>query len=86
MKSDPLLQEFRHERSVRRATELLAAKRQSIRSDLRQWMAHLNLLLPPSMARPEELTSSELIADAADRVGDRAFTELLLQLLAEDCH
>lgn len=79
---DALLTEFRRERSVRRTVTVLEAKRKRIRQELRQLIQHLALLIPaePLVAdRPQ----SDLLQEAAKRLGDEAFAELLLQILQE---
>ncbi len=74
--------EFRHESSVRRATIMLDAKRQRLRADLKQFIHHLDLLVPTANGGPEEQPS--ILTDAADRLGDEAFAALVRQLLAEE--
>ncbi|NJL02313.1 MAG: hypothetical protein HC838_15005 [Spirulinaceae cyanobacterium RM2_2_10] len=75
--------EFRHERSVRRATLVLDAKRRSIRADLKQMIRHLGLLIPDTNAGSFDEQPS-ILNDAAERLGDETFTALLRQLMEED--
>lgn len=75
-----LADEFRRERSIRRAVAVLAAKRQRIRDDIEQLISHISLLVPPSSSG---LETYNVLEDAAERLGDDAFTQLLLHVLQE---
>lgn len=82
LEPDVLLQEFRRERSIRRTANILEAKRLEIRRDLQQLITHIALLLPASpQDRINTDLSADLLEEAAKRLGDDAFTDLLLQLL-----
>ncbi|WP_254657999.1 hypothetical protein [Pleurocapsa sp. PCC 7327] len=69
--------EFVRERSIRRTVKVLEAKRKRIREELEQLIQHLDLLVPSSA------TSSDLLQEAIQRIGDDAFSQLLMQLMQE---
>ena len=82
LEPDALLQEFRRERSVRRTVNILEAKRLEIRRDLQRLITHIALLLPASAQdKINNDLPTDLLEEAAKRLGDEAFTDLLLQLL-----
>ena len=76
-----LSSEFRRERSVRRTATLLEAKRLRIHDELQHLVRHLALLVPAGTQTSESYAA--LLQDAAERIGDDAFTQLLLQVLQE---
>lgn len=82
-KKDALWSELETERSIRRAASLLQAKRARIRDDLDCSIAHLALLLPQSPRTATEGASSDLLIEAARRLDDDIFTELLMQIIEE---
>lgn len=73
--------EFNRERSVRRTATVLEAKRVRIRDELQQLVRHMALLVPAGTQTAESYAA--LLQDAAERIGDDAFTQLLLQVLQE---
>jgi hypothetical protein len=75
-----LADEFRRERSIRRAVAVLEAKRQRIRDDIEQLISHITLLVPPSSSARD---AYNMLEDAAGRLGDDAFAQLLLHVLQE---
>ncbi|GAB4526021.1 MAG: hypothetical protein Tsb0014_05940 [Pleurocapsa sp.] len=81
---DALLVEFDKERSIRRTVKLLRAKRSRIREDLHQLLSHLALLVPISQATSNKQKASlEILVEAAQRLDDDLFTELLVQIIQE---
>lgn len=79
-----LAKQFKRERSIRRTTQVLKVKKDSIRKDLKQLISHLTLLLPSEHLTPKENESNlDLLQAALDRLGDDAFAQLLLQVLQE---
>ncbi len=81
---DEITTAFRWECSTRRAAKVLALKRQRMREDLQQTIEHLGSIVPPVGAgdRANDLPT-EIVRDAPDRLGDRAFAEFVLQVLQE---
>lgn len=75
-----LADEFRRERSIRRAVTVLETKRRRIRDDIEQLISQISLLMPPSSSDRE---TCAVLEDAAGRLGDEAFVQLLLQVLQE---
>lgn len=75
-----LADEFRRERSIRRAVTVLEMKRRRIRDDIEQLISQISLLMPPSSSDRE---ASALLEDAAGRLGDEVFVQLLLQVWEE---
>jgi hypothetical protein len=75
--------EFRRERAIRRTMTVLEAKRKRVRDDLDQLIAHLSLLVPADLISGADAPSSTVLADAAERLGDEAFAQLILQLLQQ---
>ncbi len=83
-KRDALCSELERERSIRRAAKLLQAKRARIRDDLDCLVSHLALLMPPSSkAATQSEVNSELLIEAARRLNDDNFKELLRQVIEE---
>ena len=79
---DPLLHEFKRERSVRRAAHILDAKRQRLRRELKELVEHLTLLVPLAGVATQE-DYLVFVQEAASRLGDDAFAQLLLKILSE---
>ncbi len=79
---DAIANEFRRERSTRRAISILEAKRKRIREDINQLVNHLTLIAPPSGWAGEDSDGyRELLTEALGRLGDDTFSELVLQAL-----
>ncbi|MBE9115435.1 hypothetical protein IQ249_05925 [Lusitaniella coriacea LEGE 07157] len=78
-----LSREFRQERSVRRVVDVIETKRKRIRDDLEQLICHISLLVPCTGANCFSEQTYGAIEDAAHRLGDDAFAQLLLQVLQE---
>ncbi|MGF1487688.1 MAG: hypothetical protein ACFBSE_11415 [Prochloraceae cyanobacterium] len=76
---DPLECQFRRERHVRRAAMLIETKRQRMRQELKQFLVHLNFLIP----KTEDRSQQDFVREAINRLGDDAFAKLLAQLLQE---
>ncbi|MEC4803876.1 MAG: hypothetical protein SAJ12_05635 [Jaaginema sp. PMC 1079.18] len=75
--------ELRRERAVRRTMNLLETKRRRMRDDLDQLITHLSLLVPAELLASTDSTPTTVLEDAAARLGDDAFAQLILQLLQE---
>lgn len=81
---DVLAIELENERAIRCAARLLEAKRSRIRDDLDRLVSHLALLIPRSRHRvTEKGMNAELLLEAARRLDDEIFTELLVQIISE---
>ncbi|NJL83021.1 MAG: hypothetical protein HC890_08800 [Chloroflexaceae bacterium] len=80
---DRLATEFRRERSIRRTVTVLEAKRKRVRDELQQVIQHLALLVPVSAGPEAKEIYAQIVQDAAQRLGDDAFAQLLLQILQE---
>ncbi|WP_036478166.1 hypothetical protein [Myxosarcina sp. GI1] len=80
-KRDVLCSELDRERSIRRAAKLLQAKRARIRDDLDCLVSHLALLMPQTATAGD--ANSELLLEAARRLNDDIFKELLTQVIEE---
>ncbi|MEA5468555.1 MULTISPECIES: hypothetical protein [unclassified Spirulina] len=80
---DELTLEFRRERSVRRAAAILEAKQRRIRADLKQLLAHISLLIPASALQGDRGSKLMLLEDAAERLRDENFSQLILDILRE---
>ncbi|MGF1479564.1 MAG: hypothetical protein ACFB4I_08740 [Cyanophyceae cyanobacterium] len=78
-----LLTEFHRERSIRRTAMMLETKRLRIRDELEQLIAHVPLLVPTATQATDAYSASDLLKDAAARIGDDAFAQLLLAILQE---
>ncbi len=76
---DPLEREFRHERHIRRTVMLLETKRHRMRQELKQFLVHMNFLVP----KTEDRSQQDFVQEAIDRLGDDAFAELLAQMFKE---
>jgi hypothetical protein len=81
---DLVAKQFKRELSIRRTTQVLKVKRESIRKDIQQLISHLTLLLPSTQLTQKESESNlDLLQAALDRLGDDAFSQLILQILQE---
>lgn len=83
MNQEPLAREFRQERAIRRATFMLEAKRRRIRSDLKQLIRHLDLLMPNPKTNSAAAKEQSILKAALGRLDDEAFAQLLQEILAE---
>lgn len=83
-KRDVLLVELERERSVRRTASLLYAKRSRIRDELDRLISHLSLLVSiPHKTAEDPQPESAILIEAARRIDDPVFTELVIQLIRE---
>ena len=83
-KRDVLLVELERERSVRRTASLLSAKRSRIRDELDRLISHLSLLVSiPRKTAEDPQPKSAILIEAARRIDDPVFTELVIQLIQE---
>jgi hypothetical protein len=83
-KRDVLLVELERERSVRRTASLLYAKRSRIRDELERLISHLSLLVSiPCKTAEDPQPESDILIEAARRINDPVFTELVIQLIQE---
>jgi hypothetical protein len=76
--------EFHRECSVRRTARVLEMKQRSIYEDLSQLLNHITLLVP-SLEREGNgpgQPPAHVLEEALGRLGDPAFTDLVLQVLA----
>ncbi|MGL5875979.1 MAG: hypothetical protein ACRC2R_27080 [Xenococcaceae cyanobacterium] len=80
---DGLASEFYRERYIRRTLAVLQAKRKRIRDELQQLVNHLNLLVPVAKNITSESDRAELLEEAAKRLDDEAFTQLIVQAIEE---
>jgi hypothetical protein len=83
-KRDVLLLELERERSIRRTASLLYDKRSRIKDELDRLISHLSLLVAiprKTLAHPQP--ESEILIEAAKRIDDPAFTDLLLEIIQE---
>ena len=81
-KRDVLSAELEKERSIRLTVRLLQAKRSRVREELERLITHLALLvaLPQNTANDYE-SKSDILLEAASRIDDDVFTELLVQII-----
>jgi hypothetical protein len=83
-KRDILLVELERERSVRRTASLLYAKRSRIRDELDRLISHLSLLVSIPHRTPDDpQPESDILIEAARRIDDPVFTDLIIQLIQE---
>lgn len=83
-KRDTLLVELERERSVRRTASLLYAKRSRIRDELDRLISHLSLLVAvPRKTAEDPQPESDILIEAAKRIDDPVFTDLVIQLIQE---
>lgn len=83
-KRDVLLLELEKERSIRRTVRLLSAKRSRMRDELDRLIAHLSLLVAiPRKTAEDPQPESDILIEAAKRIDDPIFTELVVQIIRE---
>lgn len=83
-KRDILLLELEKERSIRRTATLLSAKRLRIYDELDRLISHLSLLVSiPRQTTADPQPKSDILIEAAKRINDPVFTDLVIQLLEE---
>ena len=81
---DILLIELEKERSIRRTVRLLSAKRSRIIDDLDRLVSHLSLLVSlPGANNKDASSESEILLEAAKRIDDPIFTNLLIKIIQE---
>ena len=81
-KRDILLAELERERSIRRTARLLYAKRSRIIDELDRLIAHLSLLVAvPRKTLEDPQPESDLLIEAAKRINDPIFTDLIIQII-----
>jgi len=79
---DVLLSELEREHSIRRTVKLLHAKRSSVVDELDLLIDHLSLLVAvPHQTSENPHFESDLLIEAAKRIDDPLFTELLIQII-----
>jgi hypothetical protein len=62
-------------------SRVLEVKRQRIRDDLQQLVRHLGLIVPQSQMGKD--FPSEILQDALDRLGDKAFADFIRKIIQE---
>ena len=83
-KRDILLVELERERSIRRTVRLLYAQRSRIRDELDRFISHLYLLVAiPRKTVEDPQPESDILIEAAKRIDDPVFTDLLVQIIQE---
>ncbi len=83
-KRDILLLELERERSIRRTARLLYAKRSRIRDELDRLISHLSLLVSvPRKTAEDPQPESDILIEAAKRINDPVFTDLVIQIIQE---
>jgi hypothetical protein len=83
-KRDVLVLELERERSIRRTANLLYAKRSRIRDELDRLISHLSLLVAiPHKTTEDPQPESDILIEAARRIDDPVFTELVIQVIHE---
>ena len=83
-KRDILLLELERERSVRRTASLLYAKRSRIIDELDRLISHLSLLVSvPRKTAEDPQPESDILIEAAKRIDDPIFTDMVIQLVRE---
>ena len=83
-KRDILLIELERERSIRRTARLLYAKRSRIRDELDRLISHLSLLVTiPRKTAEDPQPESDILIEAAKRINDPIFTDLVIQIIQE---
>ena len=81
-KPDTLLLELEKERSVRRTASLLYTQRSRIYEDLERLIGHLSLLVSlPRKTAEDPQPESDILIEAAKRIDDPAFADLVIQLV-----
>ena len=83
-KRDVLVAELERERSIRCTARLLYAKRSRIKDELDRLISHLSLLVAiPHKTAEDPQPESQILIEAAKRIDDPAFTDLLIQIIRE---
>ena len=83
-KRDVLLAELERERSIRRTVRLLYAKRSRIIDELDRLISHLSLLVAvPRKTLEDPQPESDILIEAAKRIDDPVFTDLLIQIIQD---
>ena len=83
-KRDILLLELERERSIRRTARLLHDKRSRIKDELDRLVSHLSLLVAiPRKTSEDPQPESAILIEAAKRIDDPVFTDLLIQIIQE---
>lgn len=81
-KRDVLVLELERERSIRRTASLLSAKRSRIKDELDRLISHLSLLVAiPHKTKEDPQPESDILIEAARRIDDPVFTELVIQVI-----
>ena len=83
-KKDFLVQELERERSIRCTARLLYAKRSRIKDELDRLVSHLSFLVAvPHKNAEDPQPETEILIEAAKRIDDPVFTNLLIQIIQE---
>ena len=83
-KRDILLLELERERSIRRTASLLSARRSRMRDELDRLIGHLPLLVAvPRKTAEDPQPESAILIEAAKRIDDPIFTDMVVQLVRE---
>ena len=83
-KRDVLLLELERERSIRRTVRLLYAKRSRMRDELDRLIGHLSLLVSvPRKTAEDPQPESDILIEAAKRINDPIFTDMVIQIIQE---
>jgi|GEM_PF-1581798 len=83
-KKDILLAELERERSIRRTARLLYDKRSRIFDELDRLISHLSLLVAvPRKTIEDPQPESDILIEAAKRIEDPVFTDLVIQIIQE---
>ena len=81
---DVLLAELERERSIRRTARLLYAKRSRVIDELDRLVSHLSLLVAiPRKTLEDPHPESDILIEAAKRIDDPIFTDLLIQIIQQ---
>lgn len=81
---DVLTAELARERSIRRTAGLLYAKRSRMIDELDRLISHLSLLVAvPRKTLEDPQPESDILIEAAKRIDDPIFTDLLIQIIQE---
>ena len=81
---DILLAELERERSIRRTARLLYAKRSRVIDELDRLISHLSLLVSvPKRTVEDPNPESDLLIEAAKRIDDPIFTNLVIQIIEQ---
>ena len=81
---DVLTAELARERSIRRTAGLLYAKRSRMIDELDRLIAHLSLLVAvPRKTIEDPQPESDILIEAAKRIDDPIFTDLLIQIIQD---